>query len=961
MTPPPMEVSLKNLFLRRRSKSNPPATNDVPQESLQQTSGYAAVSPGPAPKVGTLPLKPSQEKQPRRSSTNTKAKIDGLREFRQTTESANVGRPRTSKGVKPFFIGVSKPASSGVPPGSSPHGTSIDGRQVGGMMPPPVPPLPKDLDILQGPRYHDIMQFAAKQYTSRATFNEHVAARNMGLPRKSVDIFEAEVHQLSGGRYNEYVAIRNMDIPRQPVNQLEADVVLRNAVLPDTHGIKPEAMGASKEGLRHQYRGDILEKTRNKAPGRGASGLETLSNTHGTRTGKGKTLETYRGVQTLGSQPPIDMTAPTSQAPKPSRVALHSPKHSGRHNDHFVEVPPVAQSRIADSIHPEWLSHGKTESSSSADMRTRSMTAAIPSSFRNDFSGYRQDSESHGRSKDQNSMAQTFWKARNEVAQHSTSRSLSLLEGHSSRDTFGLMTSTVTGGQQRTSSGGGSTLTSGIPQRMPYTSPASHTSSRRSSMVKNTTPSHKKRTDASGRTVMDLTDDIFPDNAGHQAHRGLSEEPQQPASRHTNRAGLPRAVQEVPNTTALEPHTLSEISHSESSAVEKAILPPTGRSGGTGAVTELPSQTASANNISVAVIDNNSESMTSGSTSKLVMVSSLTDSQPTSLHSQVTLPIDSSAGTSPLQDQQQASATPESLKSNDFTDPSGTFGVLARDFAISPVTGQNHYLTQKKAQPDKESTPSKFTPIMTTKLPAGQEKLVHHISSFALPSKQPRSRRTSHDLIAFDEDSFQRKQAEARAALLRLERDLQQNFAFAFDSLNRTAGKDAPYHFRDLSLEEGAPIAPISRYSSIHAPASVYQNKGSSGTSRADSPLGEWSPQRGSSIPGLAMRSGVSVPSIHITTKHNNQSSTISTITESDAEQSSPVDSAPAPTIPLSPSSRGRSVATKQPAHNRMHSVGSTASGASAFSVPPHLVPDRTSSMRNSEVPEFHIDDARWE
>src|SRR5277367_1679484 len=122
-----MEASLKNLFLRRRSKSNPPAANNIPQESLQQTSSYAAVSPGPAPKVGTLPLKPSQEKQPRRSFTYTKAKSDGLREFRQTTESANVGRPRTSPGVKPFFIGVSKPANSRIPSGSSSRGTSIEG------------------------------------------------------------------------------------------------------------------------------------------------------------------------------------------------------------------------------------------------------------------------------------------------------------------------------------------------------------------------------------------------------------------------------------------------------------------------------------------------------------------------------------------------------------------------------------------------------------------------------------------------------------------------------------------------------------------------------------------------------------------------------------------------------------------------------------------------------------------
>lgn len=466
--------------------------------------------------------------------------------------------------------------------------------------------------------------------------------------------------------------------------------------------------------------------------------------------------------------------------------------------------------------------------------------------------------------------------------------------------------------------------------------------------------------EASGRTIMDLTDDPSPDNAGHPVYHELSGEPQQPTSYQTYRAGLSRAVREAPNTTTLETQTLSEISNSDSSAVEKAILPPTGRSGGTGRATELPSQTGPANNISIAVIDNRFESMTSGSTGKSAMVSSLTDSQPASFHSQVTLPIDSSAGISPQQDKQQVFATPGSLKSNDFTDPSA-FGVVARDFAVSPTHGQNHDLLRKTAQPQKESTPGKLTPIMTTKLPAGQEKVVHHISRLTLPPKQPRSRQTSHDPIAFDEDAFQRKQAEAREALQRLERDLQEHFTFAFDSLNKTTGKDAPLPFRDLSLEEGAPIAPISRFSSIHVPASVYQNKGSSGTRGADNPVGEWSLQRGSSIPGLAMKSGISVPSIHSTTKHNNRNSMISTISESDAEQPSPVDSAPAPTIPLSPSGRGRSMATKQSGHGRMHSVTSTSSGASTFGVPPHLVPERTSSMRNSEVPEFHIDDAGWE
>src|SRR2546423_8596099 len=143
-----MESSFKNVFSRRRSKSKPPTVRDMPQESFQQTSSYAAVSSGPAPKVGPLPLKPSQEKQPRKSFPHTKAKSDGLWETRQMAESANIGRPRTAPSVKPYFVGVSKPAKSGIPSGPSSHGTNIDIEAAKDTVLPPVPPLPTDSNIL---------------------------------------------------------------------------------------------------------------------------------------------------------------------------------------------------------------------------------------------------------------------------------------------------------------------------------------------------------------------------------------------------------------------------------------------------------------------------------------------------------------------------------------------------------------------------------------------------------------------------------------------------------------------------------------------------------------------------------------------------------------------------------------------------------------------------------------------
>ena len=111
-----MESGLKNLFFRKRSKSKPSADKDASQGLFQQTSSYAAVSSGPPPKVGALPLKPSQEKQSRKFFIQTKSKSDALQDTRQVAESANMRRPSTSQGVKPFFVGISKPNGSGVSP-----------------------------------------------------------------------------------------------------------------------------------------------------------------------------------------------------------------------------------------------------------------------------------------------------------------------------------------------------------------------------------------------------------------------------------------------------------------------------------------------------------------------------------------------------------------------------------------------------------------------------------------------------------------------------------------------------------------------------------------------------------------------------------------------------------------------------------------------------------------------------
>lgn len=197
---------------------------------------------------------------------------------------------------------------------------------------------------------------------------------------------------------------------------------------------------------------------------------------------------------------------------------------------------------------------------------------------------------------------------------------------------------------------------------------------------------------------------------------------------------------------------------------------------------------------------------------------------------------------------------------------------------------------------------------------------------------------------------------------MKLERDLQENFDFAFGSLNKSSAEGLPGHSRDLSLGEGGPVAPISRFSSVQTPNSVYQNKSNNSTYQSDTSAGERSSTREPLNSGLTMTESISTSSIHSTLRHQNRNSLISNMSDIEGERSLPVDSAPAPTVPLtSAHDRGRTMKSRPSVHGRMHSTASAGSGASAFSVPPQLVPERTSSIRDSDVPPFQIGDAGWE
>lgn len=979
-----MESGLKGLFLRRRSKSRPPAGKDTSQDAFQQTSSYATVSSGPPPKIGALPLKPSQEKQTRMPLAHSKTKSDELQQVSPGAESANIGRPRTSAGVKPYFVGVSKPNSSALPSGPSSRRTSIGVATANGASRPPVPALPRGLDNLRGPRYHDIMQFASKQQISRTTFNEHIATRNMALPRKSVDIFETEVNQVSGGRYNEYVAMRNIELTRQSIDCFEEDVALRNPVPPDTQHSSIEAARASTEGRRYHSRDSSVDNTANKTTAHRVISADTSANIQVSRTGKGKPLNTENSGHILGSDVGSKRNALRLQSAQPAKHASHSRQHSSRLKNLSGDLSSIPQSRVADVTPPEWLSRVNTAVSS--DARTRSMTAAIPPRFPNLGTVDVRDSKHHRANEEFQTPAQRFWDGRHQPSHHSTSRSMSMLEASPGRDAFRPNTAAAprivfterSMLRERPFQGASNGATAKVPSDMRQASAGSDTSFRAPSTGKSTTSSIKKRIDVSGRTVMDLTDergDRSADNANRSIHHDLAGESQRRTSHNIQTPNLSRGQLEPSTVSASENLVLSETDASKLPPLSRTVSPQVGKSDESYVTSTLPLATAPSKISSPATLSGNSRHSPSAATSKSVGVCNATDSQAASLYDETTIAIDSVAGKSRKQEQivhqdwdetafqqpEQVYATPESLKSSDFTDPSRAFGVTARDFAVSPIHKRGQGTSKQAPGPQEEAGAHKHTPILT-KLPAKQDKVVHHISSFTLPAKQPRARRSSQDAIAFDEDAFGRKQAEARLALLKLERDLQENFSFAFDSLKNATAHAEQSHLHDLALEDGAAKAPVSRFSSIGAPGSGYQNKAGGTTSQRDTSPGERSLQGGPSSPGLPTGSNTSAANAPSTLRTRNRNSAISTISESEAELPSPVEAAPAPAVALSSAyDRGRTIAVRQSMHRRMNSTASTGSGASAFSVPPHLVPERTSSLKDGDLPPFYIGDAGWE
>lgn len=183
------------------------------------------------------------------------------------------------------------------------------------------------------------------------------------------------------------------------------------------------------------------------------------------------------------------------------------------------------------------------------------------------------------------------------------------------------------------------------------------------------------------------------------------------------------------------------------------------------------------------------------------------------------------------QSQPNIELTPDSLHSIDFVDPSRSFGVTTRDFATSPTKAHL------------ESVPEDIEPNLNTKpkrpgnLSTERRAISHDSGSGKRPNNIARS--TSAYTSTFDEDEFAYKQAEARAALIRLQQSLDENF------LTNPIPQPAPQPSRSLrhhsSLSDGKPVAPSSIFAQVRntspSPADYRLSVGTSTSSEDARPL----------------------------------------------------------------------------------------------------------------------------
>lgn len=151
--------------------------------------------------------------------------------------------------------------------------------------------------------------------------------------------------------------------------------------------------------------------------------------------------------------------------------------------------------------------------------------------------------------------------------------------------------------------------------------------------------------------------------------------------------------------------------------------------------------------------------------------------------------------------------TPESLHSIDIVEPGRSFGVSTRDFASTP-TKPALTSVPEETEVNGDGKQGRSAKLVTEGQPTSHDHFNHNLGKAQV---QPQSHVYKS---TFDEAEFARKQADARAALVRLQQSLNESFLVQPHPAQVQSSKNS-YPNHAFSLSDGKPVAPSSIFAQV--------------------------------------------------------------------------------------------------------------------------------------------------
>lgn len=969
--------------MRKSTKSKPILISTPLPDTFRHTAGYDEFSAGPPPTMGSRPIKPSEQKIKRRSLSHLRAKSVGLQESQQLVRTDSDARPGTAPGPQSTPINLSDPWNFGQRSGASQHDTLLRTKSM--QAPPKIPELPKGSAAKGGPKHFDLLQAAVSKSKATAPpeptrvsfdfYNERIATRNLmyyKLPKLSVNEDVAKVSITQGedsasltqandaqrASFDAMRASRNAEVRRgraacegigvempraaiaevsdtlsQPVhaNTKGQDSLLSDPNTPQdiVPALNPIQRRRSKR--RSARPTDLPPQLPSAAPGKPGPALPPADSLS---PSKGSVLPPARKrSKTVPAVPIQDNVSHWRQIEnsviltlKPFEAGLNHPAATDRHPASSVSHHPSNNHRSTASR--DQMSSSRTSSTSSAYVAPRTST---DSSRRN-----REKNKSHPRD-----LAMTSSNVDSGVVL--SVRSASHKKVTPSRRAMDL---TVEDPNKKTHEGDDNDYDVGIEEAVAQQ--ADPVQILRASVV-----SAKNYVHMGGDNV------VLGRILHHRPSRGLAQSEKVELRSTAGEVGFATQPEARDTTSAsVEPHPPTPTSTSGSalqspfSRTEGTSTSPTRSQPPSEPVTaavslEVPTREPAEARTDLPKSRNPGKSVPSAHDlqfvkSETTQPSPLKSATVEALHS--TVPASGTA--SPAVTQQFSGVPPPSKKEGSTLQSPG---IVARDFADA----------QRPPRVFPSEATSGFQLRMThgTSIQIPRSNKSNALGGYILVSQEELERQSSE----LDRSIAIRKQAVAKA-LLKLQD------AMAMPMWEETsvtgyprASRKVPSHWRDLSIEDGSPIAPSAIFQKAKMPILT-------------PPLSRhstFSGQRGRALRESAERlingaaEGPLAPSLR---------AALSDASFCEAQKEDSVTNATPPESPERPwlERRGRSdtaLPRAKASHSRVGSAISTTSGTSAYSVPYHMVPARGSSMRDSESsagdtsmsPKFHVGELGWQ